>query len=739
MPHFESCDFSCVKQLNSLVAIKIYKKKQQKLSYTYSKYGRFEAKFSGNISSVCFVQNNSSFAGFKQQLLEVKCLSSSMQVLEASAFYDCYNLTAADLHQGLKMIGDQAFSGCQRLQELEIPATVQTIGASVFSDSRNLKQLTFQHYEAEASESASFSQYELKSLGSRAMANNQVSEFILPPSITSFASLDDEVFSGAKVSSLTFLGIDSTALLALQPKIAATKLLGLDRYCEVIASDGKKIIYESSGKSFIEELTYSVYGSAKIKSGKVNKMKLGKTFYWFTEELHQWCIDPTKQDKTKFPNPKQCPLIIFYGDFLTSTQTKSFLHDVLENSEFFRWAKEELKCFLFIQDRAGAVNLDSGTPELKYLRSILHESASQDFVLAMFQYQDKKYTATYSGSTLNDLKTFIADGSKKCGFSSFDYSQYANTLDTIDPETIPTNAPNSTHLRSFAGELPWWWNGSAAAAGQSLDLSELSPINFQTVSTPETTYILVGAYDMKYPSQFPAQIRTALAPIWKSYSDNVRETYNAACVTGEFKRLFSEGYKWRHFICYEFSHGSYHHITVGITYKYIWEIVHKCRGKVFLMFDSCDSGSMFEARSKLLSGQQDQQVSSLSSQATSEDLGGWLVKKFQRRSQLMKSLFNASTADIDPQVICWSSTTAHTYGWYDPPSSTLFERAIVRANKESAGSRYLPTFKLVKQYGTKKFSEGDCVPQRRSYQNGQASGQTDNYITIDAENCIIWM
>ncbi len=719
------------------MAIRTYKK-SQKPSYTYSKYGRFEAKFSGNISSACFVQNDTSLDGFKPQLVEVKCLSSSVQVLEASAFCGCYNLTAAYLSQGLKTIGDQTFSGCQKLQELEIPATVQTIGACAFSDSRNLRRLTFQHYEAEANESASFSQYELESLGSSLLANNQVTEFILPPSISDFANLDVEVFSGAKVSSLTFLGIDSATLLALQPKIAATKLLGLDRVCEVIASNGKKIIYESSGKSFVEDTAYSVYGSAKIKTGKLDKLKLGKTFYWFGEDLYQWCMNPAKQDKAKFPNPRQCPLIIFYGDFLTSSQTKSFLHDVLENSEFFTWAKEELKCFLFIQDRAGAVKLDSGTTELKYLRSIFPESTSQDFVLAMFQYQDKKYIATYSGSTLNDLKTFIADGSERCDFSSFDYSQYENTLDTIDPETIPTKTPDQTQLKSWAKATPWWWNGSSPAAGSSLVLSKSSPVNFQTVSTPETTYVLVGAYDERNPSNFPRAIQTTLAPIWKPYTDNFKETYNTTCKNGEFKRLFQEGYKWRHFICFEFSHGSPKIITIGITYKEIWDTVHKCRGKVFLMFDSCDSGSMFEAKSKMLSTQGAAQETS-SSQELADDPGGWLVKKLQRRSQLMKSLFGSSTADIDPQVICWSSTTASTYGWYRPKSSTIYEQAIVKANGESAGSRYLPMFKLVKEYGYKAYSGGDCVPQRRSYQNGKASGQTNNNITIDAENCIIWL
>jgi hypothetical protein len=51
----------------------------------------------------------------------------------------------------------------------------------------------------------------------------------------------------------------------------------------------------------------------------------------------------------------------------------------------------------------------------------------------------------------------------------------------------------------------------------------------------------------------------------------------------------------------------------------------------------------------------------------------------------MKSLFGASTEDIDPQIICWSSTTASTYGWYYPRSDTIWARGLRATNKQCQG------------------------------------------------------
>jgi hypothetical protein len=80
-------------------------------------------------------------------------------------------------------------------------------------------------------------------------------------------------------------------------------LLGLESDCEIIVSDGKKLKYTSNGRALVVDDTFSLYGKARIQTGKLNRLKLGRTIYWFTEQLYQWCMDPSSHDPERFPSP----------------------------------------------------------------------------------------------------------------------------------------------------------------------------------------------------------------------------------------------------------------------------------------------------------------------------------------------------------------------------------------------------------------------------------------------------
>lgn len=651
-------------------------------------------------------------------------------------------MISANLGSGVETIGNHCFEKCQSLQVLNLPPGCQTIGDYAFASSRALHDIGYAEYERDPLDGIAIDS-SLDHIGSSIIANTPtLTDLVLPASITSIISqASSTALQQASLTSLTFLGMTTDELIMVQPQLASTQMLGLSSNCEIVASDGKKLKYTNIGGSLVIDESFSIYGKARIQTGKLNKLKLGRTLYWFTEDLYQWCMDPSKHDPERFPNPSQCPFIVFYGDFLTSKKTKLFLQRILENPDFLVWIKQTLKCFLFLVDRNGCISTSDCSPDVDFFRRVHQEkNGIADFVVIDFFYGSNFWSSTFSPGTLNDLKTIISEGMEKCNFQSFDAEPYEYQLDVLEPETIPTGEINSNQLKLLCGSLPWWFDGTNVKRGTVRKLS-LDKFNFQVLSTPETTYLLVGAYDENNKSSFPIAIKTETAPMWKPYADTFEEIYNTDCTNGRFTTLFEKAPKYRHFICFEFSHGLPKQISIDnqLTYSKIWSVLRSCKGKVFMMFDSCDSGSMFQAKNL------DNNTADSSTQPEESNIGTYLIQKFQRRSQLMKSLFGASTEDIDPQIICWSSTTASTYGWYNPRSDTIWAKGLRATNKQCQGQRYLPTFLVNKREGFRAYDGGDCIPQRKSYQTkngkqiiGECKQHEDNGIEIDAEKCIIW-
>lgn len=96
-------------------------------------------------------------------LADVK-LSSSLECIEDSTFYNCTDLTAIDipdsvteisegafsgcsaldeieLSDSVKTLGDQAFSGCNAITEVDIPDSVEFIGSSLFANCTSLEKV----------------------------------------------------------------------------------------------------------------------------------------------------------------------------------------------------------------------------------------------------------------------------------------------------------------------------------------------------------------------------------------------------------------------------------------------------------------------------------------------------------------------------------------------------------------------------------------------------------------------
>ena len=96
-------------------------------------------------------------------------------------------------------------------------------------------------------------------------------------------------------------------------------------------------------------------------------------------------------------------------------------------------------------------------------------------------------------------------------------------------------------------------------------------LNLADVSTPETTYYLIGSYDSNNPDNCVWHADSLLTDYVNS--DNKVWTKNTECYKGKFKELYEKGKKYRFFIFYEMSHGNHQYISIctDFSYAYIWD------------------------------------------------------------------------------------------------------------------------------------------------------------------------
>jgi hypothetical protein len=76
-----------------------------------------------------------------------------------------------------------------------------------------------------------------------------------------------------------------------------------------------------------------------------------------------------------------------------------------------------LKCFLFLVDRNGCISSGDCSLDVDFFRRVHQEkNGIADFVVIDFFYGSNFWSTTFSPGTLNDLKTIIDEGMKKCNF-----------------------------------------------------------------------------------------------------------------------------------------------------------------------------------------------------------------------------------------------------------------------------------------------------------------------------------
>ena len=169
------------------------------------------------------VVNDNVFQGCKS--LESVTLPASLTSIGSNAFYNCESLTEIDVPSNVTNIGNYAFSscsslknfsiptsvtkignsafyGCKSLTDIVIPSSVTSLGSSVFSGCSNLENIsilaTITSIPSQSFSSCSklrnFNMPEtVKTIGSYAFYNCNLSDIIIPASVT---SIESSAFSG---------------------------------------------------------------------------------------------------------------------------------------------------------------------------------------------------------------------------------------------------------------------------------------------------------------------------------------------------------------------------------------------------------------------------------------------------------------------------------------------------------------------------------------------------------------
>ena len=122
------------------------KKGQFPVSYTYTSLGYKFLRISNNISSVNFhgmIENR----GLESQVTSAY-IQPGIPSIAASCFYNCYNLTAINSDNSVKMIGDYAFYNCSSLKSINFLGTsnkeLRVIGNHAF-DGCGLESVKINH------------------------------------------------------------------------------------------------------------------------------------------------------------------------------------------------------------------------------------------------------------------------------------------------------------------------------------------------------------------------------------------------------------------------------------------------------------------------------------------------------------------------------------------------------------------------------------------------------------------
>lgn len=394
-----------------------------------------------------------------QQLVSIENIDQKFYEILENGFQNCTNLTSVSFNGGLSSLNDYAFFNCPSLPSVVFPTCLKTIKSRVFKQCSTLGSVSFQWFDEEANEQSSLpSDFQLSQLGEEVFDTcPQLNSIVFPTSLSSQQCFASTAFKGSSLQNITFLGIPSQSETA--SALVSSKMLGIGQDCSIVFSDQRKFLYSSSVNTLIEDFSYKPHGS--LAHATIGYIRLRKP-YLFSANSMKWIIDPSTRDQTtsKFPNVP-CPVIVMYGDFLTSSTSRRFLSEVIEAKEFQKQLENTVNCYVLVLSRDGLVDLNSSSSnDLYYFRKELNagKAIQRSFMSLNFYYKDSFTSLTTTTTSIPDVIKLIQEGASQTGFDSFQFEDFDIKLEAPYDEQIASGSPKAD--KNYV--IPWWWNGSTA-------------------------------------------------------------------------------------------------------------------------------------------------------------------------------------------------------------------------------------------------------------------------------------
>lgn len=306
---------------------------------------------------------------------------------------------------------------------------------------------------------------------------------------------------------------------------------------------------------------------------------LGKP-YLFTEAHYNYCIR------------REAPVAVIYYDTKTSAASKKLYSSVLSSKDGVKALERKMSsykiqnpdqdkykggyCCFMVYDRCG--NIQGPDPTATGLL----KSGSFRFPVLALSYNGKTYCHTLPDAASADELAEAIYGKCESGEGGIGkFSAWSGRAEWLehqlrkpDSEIKPDKAGSGNLDTSITSiDLPAYWedppakktyaNYDSGYNGGFAGIPKISArpdvtwvLNLADVSTPETTYLLVGSYDMNYPDNCPWSI-SLVFPKYTTNCDQYKLLKNGECLNGGFTNAFKTGLKYRFFIFFEFSHGNH--------------------------------------------------------------------------------------------------------------------------------------------------------------------------------------
>jgi len=330
---------------------------------------------------------------------------------------------------------------------------------------------------------------------------------VIPNSISSAGQISKNALNGSSMRLISFLGLSSDAFPT--DTITLEKCFGIGKDCDIETADDKLIRF-ADGKTQILPVPYNV--DSILKPGKREKLRLGK-IYRFDRDLIEWCIQ------------ENVPFVTAIFDYKTSVISRQFVENVLFDSGMTKQLKLR-NFFIFMLDRHGHVfGQNTDRQDIQYYRNGYSDvvrgaigTIDRDFISFDFVYGSNCTNVTRKLTTLDEFVEFLDDYAVKTGFNKWDPSKYKVKVDIPDDETIPYSSIDVSGIQKFG--LPAWYDKGGITPGTAWTPSTES-MDFKFISTPDTTYCIICAYDQNYPNDPPKGAVLGVKEIFEKHSNHI--------------------------------------------------------------------------------------------------------------------------------------------------------------------------------------------------------------------------